>query len=208
MKKLKMKRSKLICMLISLVASIFLWVYVVTVVSQEKSETIYNIPITFTGVETLREQNLTIAEGADTTVNLQVTGRRTVVQSLNRDNITLTVDVSKINMEGEYNRNYTITYPDSVQVGSISTDRKTPESVNIKIERLFQLPTPVLAKILSTRDRLCLIQFRHYSTSFFMNTGQPIIAPFRPYMTQKHVLLNPFAFRRTQRNKAPPQNPL
>ncbi len=153
MKKLKMKRSKLICMLISLVASIFLWVYVVTVVSQEKSETIYNIPITFTGVETLREQNLTIAEGADTTVNLQVTGRRTVVQSLNRDNITLTVDVSKINMEGEYNRNYTITYPDSVQVGSISTDRKTPESVNIKIERLITREIPVKVAFLgSTAD--------------------------------------------------------
>ena len=109
MKKQSVKRSKLICMLISLVASVFLWVYVVTVVSQEKSETIYNIPITFTGVETLREQNLTITEGADATVNLQLTGRRTVVQGLNRDNITLTVDVSKFNVPGEFSRNYTIT---------------------------------------------------------------------------------------------------
>lgn len=143
MKKQSVKRSKLICMLISLVASVFLWVYVVTVVSQEKSETIYNIPITFTGVETLREQNLTITEGADATVNLQLTGRRTVVQGLNRDNITLTVDVSKINVPGEFSRNYTITYPDTVQPGSISVDRKIPEDIKIKVESLVTREIPV-----------------------------------------------------------------
>ena len=153
MKKLKMKRSRLICMLISLAASVFLWVYVVTVVSQEKSETIYNIPITFAGVETLREQNLTITEGADATVNLHLTGRRTVIQGLNRDNITLTVDVSKINAEGEYSRSYTIGYPDGIQPGIISVDRKTPEDINIKIERLVTREIPVKVAFLgSTAD--------------------------------------------------------
>ena len=80
MKKQSQTRSRLICLLISLVAAVALWAYVVTVVSTEKSATIYNIPVTFTGLDTLQEQNLTVTEGLDATVTLQLTGRRTLIQ--------------------------------------------------------------------------------------------------------------------------------
>jgi len=130
-------------MLISLVAAVFCWAYVVTVVSTEKTETFYNIPVIFTGADVLREKGLTITKGSDATVSLQLTGRRTVMQDLNRDNITLTVDVSKINAAGDYSMNYNIGYPNSIQASSLTVNRRSPSTVNITVEALSTREIPV-----------------------------------------------------------------
>ena len=141
MKKQSQKRSRLICLLISLVAAVALWAYVVTVVSTEKSATIYNIPVTFTGLDTLQEQNLTVTEGLDATVTLQLTGRRTLIQELNRDNISLTVDVSKITTAGTYSRNYNISYPSGIS--GINVDRRMPGTIDVTVEELESREIPV-----------------------------------------------------------------
>lgn len=141
MKKQSQKRSRLICLLISLVAAVALWAYVVTVVSTEKSATIYNIPVTFTGLDTLQEQNLTVTEGLDATVTLQLTGRRTLIQELNQDNISLTVDVSKITTAGTYSRNYNISYPSGIS--GINVDRRMPGTIDVTVEELESREIPV-----------------------------------------------------------------
>lgn len=138
-----MKKSKLIYMLIAIAASLVLWVYVVSVISQEMSQTIYNIPIVFSGEEVLREQGLTITEGADTTISLRVSGKRTVVTQLESDNITVTVDVSKIKTAGDFNRSYTITYPNSIQPTSLTIERKTPSTIDFTVEELETREIPV-----------------------------------------------------------------
>ena len=90
-----MKNRKPIWMLVSLVAAILLWLYVVTVVSPETTRTFYNIPVVFVGEDNLREEGLTISEGADATVTLRLTGTRSIIDNqLDRDNISITVDVS------------------------------------------------------------------------------------------------------------------
>ena len=53
-----MKKSKLITMAISLFAAICLWIYVVTVVNPDGSTTISNIPVTFSGADVLREDEV------------------------------------------------------------------------------------------------------------------------------------------------------
>lgn len=143
MKKQSITKNKAMYMLVALAASILLWVYVVTVVSTEKSETFYNVPVTFSGVDTLREQGLTITSGMDATVNLQLTGRRTVIQELNSDNITLTIDVSKINMAGEYERSFAIGYPNSIQPSNVTVDRRMPNVIRFTVSELDTREIPV-----------------------------------------------------------------
>ncbi|MEA4965706.1 MAG: CdaR family protein [Oscillospiraceae bacterium] len=138
-----MKKNKLICLLISVAAALVLWVYVVSVVSPELSQTIYNIPVTFSGTETLQEQGLTITDGASATIALRVTGKRTVVTQLENDNITVTVDVSKIKSAGDYNRSYTITYPNSIQPTSLTIEQKTPSTIDFTVEELETREIPV-----------------------------------------------------------------
>jgi len=143
MKQQNLKKSKLIYVLISIVAAVFLWVYVVTVVSTEQTETFYKIPVTFTGVETLREEGLTITNGLDTTVNLRLTGRRTLIQQLNNENILLTVDVSKINAAGTYSRGYSISYPTLPQNGGITVNMRSPQNLEITVAELLTREIPV-----------------------------------------------------------------
>ena len=72
-------RSKLISFLFALTASVCLWVYVVTVVNQVGTETLYNVPVTFVGADQIRaDSNLAITHGLESTVNLKV-DRKSVV---------------------------------------------------------------------------------------------------------------------------------
>ena len=85
-------------LVLALLASICLWIYVVTVVNQEVSnQPIDHIPVTFYGADQIRaDSNLVITDGADATVNLRVTCSRETLRKLSSSNITITVDVSRV----------------------------------------------------------------------------------------------------------------
>lgn len=143
MKNNSLKKSKPIYILISVIAAIILWVYVVTVVSTEQTESFYSIPVTFTGMEALREENLTITSGMEKTVNLRLTGRRTQIQQLSRDNILITVDVSKINAAGQFSRTYSISYPSLSQSTGITVEQRVPQTIDIVVKELATREIPV-----------------------------------------------------------------
>lgn len=143
MKKITVTKSKLICLLISLVTSFVLWTYVVTVVNTELTEPFYRVPVVFSGEETLRERGLTITSGKDFMVMLQLTSSRSVIQQLSSENITVTVDVSKITAPGKFERGYTITYPNSIQSSSVTVNRKAPSMINFVVEELITAEIPV-----------------------------------------------------------------
>lgn len=143
MKKQNLKKSKLIYLLISIVASVFLWVYVVTVVSTETTESFYNIPVSFTGLDELRDDDLTITDGLKETVSLRLTGRRSMIQQLTKENIIITVDVSMINAPGEYSRGYSISYSNLSQNNGISVSQQVPQTVDIVVEELITRRIPV-----------------------------------------------------------------
>ena len=71
-----MKKSKLITMIISLLAAFLLWVYVVTIVNPEAEITLSDIPVSFSGEKVLREdQGFVITEGKDVTVTAHFSGK-------------------------------------------------------------------------------------------------------------------------------------
>ena len=89
-----MKKSKLITMIISLLAAFLLWVYVVTIVNPERDATLTDIPVSFSGEEVLREdQGLVITEGKDITVTAHFSGKNADLKKLeeNRDEIVAVV---------------------------------------------------------------------------------------------------------------------
>lgn len=150
------KANKPVCLVIAIVASLILWYYIVTVVSTEMTKTVYDIPVTFSGEEILRDQNLVITTGADQEVTLQLSGRRTVVDPLDKDNISITVDVSKIRAAGEYTRGYTIFYPN--QSANVTVTRKQPDTVTIRVEELVRREIPVKTTTEGTVAEGCKIE--------------------------------------------------
>ena len=142
-------KSKLMSMALALLASICLWIYVVTVVNQEVSnQPIDHIPVTFYGADQIRaDSNLVITEGADATVNLRVTCSRETLNKLSSSNISITVDVSRIKEPGEYNLTYSISYPTGVSNSDVVANG-SPKTISFMVER-FTSKTVQVRGILS-----------------------------------------------------------
>ena len=139
-----MHRNKLISVLISIVVAFGLWLYVVNFVSLEHTETIYNIPIAFEGETVLTERNLMITSGKDATVNLTLTGSRADLAKVDKNNITLRVDLNKVYNEGDHRLTYDIIYPGDVPSNAFVEESKNPSAVAVTIEEKLTNKIPVL----------------------------------------------------------------
>lgn len=136
-------KSKLLSFAIALLASFCLWIYVVSVVNKETTDTIMDIPITFSGQEALQEDlNLVITRGSDATVDLKVTCSRETRNKLSAETVTLTIDVSRIKKAGDYNMTYNIGYPNGV-LNSEVTAKGTPSSISFTVEQFITKTVPV-----------------------------------------------------------------
>jgi YbbR domain-containing protein len=145
-----MKKSRLITMIISLLAAIALWIYVVTVVNPDGNTTLTNVPVTFSGQEALQaDQNLIITKGADATVTVDFSGKNSDLKKLEQgqDEVTAVVDVSKIRTAKDYNMTYTVKLPSSVQDSVISISDRTPSTISFTVENYVSKTVEVKADV-------------------------------------------------------------
>ena len=107
-----MKKDKLLSMLLSLAIALGLWLYVVTTVSTESTETYNDISVTFDGETVLAERNLMLTSGKNVKVDLRLTGSRGDHKKIMTANdITLRVDLTKVMDPGEVEMSYKIRCP-------------------------------------------------------------------------------------------------
>lgn len=139
-----MKRSnRILSALLSLLIAFGMWLYVVSTVSQEHTDTIYGIPVVFEGETVLTERKLMLTDGMESTVNLTLTGSRSDLAKVNKNNITLKVDLNKVYEEGEHHLTYTISYPGDVPSNAFVEESKYPSAVAITVERKETKDVPV-----------------------------------------------------------------
>lgn len=137
-------KNKIWSMLLSLLAAVILWTYVVTTVSPNSKATITRIPVVFEGESWLLEnRNLMITDGLDATVELEVSGNRSDLAKLNSSNITLKVDLTKVYETGTTNLTYTTNFPSDVPYGSITVERRQPAGVTLQVEKRLTREIPV-----------------------------------------------------------------
>ena len=146
-------KSKLFAMIVSLLAAMSLWVYVVTVVNPDGDMVIGNIPVTFSGAEVLREDHgLVITGDYQEFVSVHFYGKNTDLKTLDqhKDEIRAVIDVSKVRSTKEYTMTYDITLPSAVSASSITKMDKNPSSITFRVER--QITKSVEESIVSTID--------------------------------------------------------
>lgn len=132
-----MKTNRIFTLLLSLLISVCLWIYVVTTVTPEDSQWVYNIPVTFENEDGLfSDRNLTLTEGRTTTVNLKFKGNRQELTKLTNSNITVTVDLSEVTDPGLWFLNYEYKLPETVSSGSISLEARSSSTVEILVDKL------------------------------------------------------------------------
>ena len=91
----------------------------------------------------LENKNLMITSGMNTTVDLELTGNRSDLNKLNRSNITLKVDLTKVYEAGEREMTYSISWPNGVSGGDITVENRNPAGVKLTVEKRLSQEIPV-----------------------------------------------------------------
>ena len=140
MKKLrndKLRDSRIVYMIISLVIAILLWMYVEYTEQPDIEQSISRIPVTFTGCDELKNKGLVLTDGDTSYVTIKIKGTRSVVSRITADDIIITSDLASISAAGEYQRSYSVTLPGSVSENEVTVVSKSPVTVYLRISNLM-----------------------------------------------------------------------
>lgn len=135
MDKTGKKPNKPLYIVLSIIIACTLWLYVRNVDTQDRTQTISNIPVTFVGEDVLNANGLMLAGDGRETVSLTVQGRWSVISRLRRDNITVQVDLSRLTEVGETRRAYDIIWPSDVSSNSFDLINRDPFYVSVTIAK-------------------------------------------------------------------------
>ncbi len=136
--------SRIFWLVISLLASLAIWIYVTSEETENFKTTFRNVRIEVVGEETLRNsRNLIITDLNTSSVTVEITGPRRVVAPLDAEDLVAQVDVSKLTRAAYTTLKYDIVYPTSVDERYIVEEKKTPEYVNFTVSQLTSTPIQV-----------------------------------------------------------------
>ena len=130
----KIYNSKAFWMIVSLLASLAIWVYVTSVETDESKTTFRGVKVELVGEDILRDsRNLVVTDMDTSTVTVEVVGPRRIIGSLSSDQLVAQVDVSKLSRAAYTSQQYTIVYPDGTDTSKLSESRRTPETINFMV---------------------------------------------------------------------------
>ncbi len=128
-----MKR-KIIQGILALLIACGLWVYVITVDNPNDVVTIYDVPVVLSGETFLHERGLMLDSKDMPTITLTLSGNRSDLTKVNKSNITVVADLSKIADSGKQALNYDIIFPGDVPDNAIKVESRLPDRVSVNVE--------------------------------------------------------------------------
>lgn len=129
------KNRNWLYVVLSVALAVCLWVYVSYINSSDNTYTFRNVPVEFTGLDTLEGRGLMISNGAEQTITLNVRTSWSTALRLSSEAISVTVDVSSIESAGTYTTGYRINYPTGVSGNSVSITGSTAQNVTYTVAR-------------------------------------------------------------------------
>ncbi len=147
MKKTKANKiltSRAFFIVVSILVSIFLWLYVVNVENNEIDVTVSDIPVSFIGADDiLADRQLLVKDQGTQNVSLTIRCKRSQATKMKRDNFEVTVDLTDIRSTGTHDRIYDVKLPEDVSEKDTLIIGKSPEYVTVDIVKLSSKPVPV-----------------------------------------------------------------
>lgn len=138
-----MLNDKKVNIIISLLIAIGLWAFVVGELNPDTTDEKNNIPITFINEDSLSEKGLSVLSLSEDTINLEVTGKRSVIGKLKKDKIEVILDLSLLH-EGNNSVKLKTKVPDNVEIKDSNVEYVTVvvektlsvlKDVNVEYER-------------------------------------------------------------------------
>lgn len=144
-------RNKVLQVIASILVAVAIWVYVDVEKAPERTKTIRDIPVEFSGESTtLADKNLMLLSGYDTTVNLTIKGTKRELVKINKDNVRLVASTSSIDSVGVHTLRWDVVYPDGVQSSALSVDWASKYKVTVTVGELYTKEVPVNCVVTGT----------------------------------------------------------
>ncbi len=131
----KLLSNKTFLRILSLILGIICWLLVVTVVDDDTTVTVTDIPVEINLEDTIAQKyGLSLIEGSGQTVSIRVQGRRVEIGSLTAEDFTAHAVLSEVNSMGEYILNVEVTKKNSS--ANYDIIRTSPSTINASFDYL------------------------------------------------------------------------
>ena len=128
----RLRESRWVYILLSVLLAVVFWLYIRDTEDPTMSRPIYNVPIQVANERVLEERGLTVSGLSQNSLTVEVTGPVSVLNNLNRSNITASVDVSSITEMGEHELNCRLILPNNVDTtGAFFPEQSNPVTVTV-----------------------------------------------------------------------------
>ncbi|MGI5935257.1 MAG: YbbR-like domain-containing protein [Oscillospiraceae bacterium] len=133
----KITDSRLFWAIISILISVFLWMYVTASQGEDYRDTFQGVKVEFQGEEALREgKGLIVTEVDTTSVTVVLSGSRREISKLSSANLSAVIDLSSINSSGVNKFSYTIRYPEGIDSRNITVASVSPAVITFTVDKL------------------------------------------------------------------------
>ena len=138
-------KNKIWSAVLSILIAFTMWYYVISVVSPGSDDWVYDIPVVFEGETVLTEDRgmMITSASSEVLVDLHLSGNRTDLAKVNKGNITVKVDLSKVYDPGEHELTYSWVFPGDVPQGALTVESKYPETIKLTVEKRVKKPVEV-----------------------------------------------------------------
>ncbi len=146
--KPRFNRSKVVRIVISILVAIAMWLYVDLERAPERTMTIRDIPVEFSGENTtLADKNLMLLSGYDTTIDLKIRGPKRELVKMNRDNVRVIASTSSIDSVGVHQLDWTVSFPDGVVRTNVSVEKASLSQITVTVGELYTKEVPVECQV-------------------------------------------------------------
>ena len=146
--KPRFNRSKVVRIVISILVAIAMWLYVDLERAPERTMTIRDIPVEFSGENTtLADKNLMLLSGYDTTIDLKIRGPKREMVKMNRDNVRVIASTSSIDSVGVHQLDWTVSFPDGVVRTNVSVEKASLSQITVTVGELYTKEVPVECQV-------------------------------------------------------------
>ena len=133
----KLYNSRAFWMIVSLLASLTIWVYVTSMQSDQYKLEFHDVPVELVGEDTLRDtKNMVITDLDTSTVSVTVVGPRRIVAGLSGTDLKACVDVSRLSRSAYTTQQYYISYPEGMDTTNIDDSGRSPSTVSFMVSPL------------------------------------------------------------------------
>ena len=147
--KPQFNRSKTVQIIISILVALALWVYVDVEKAPERTKTIRDVPVEFSGENTtLADKNLMLLSGYDTTIDLTIRGPKRELVKMSRDNVRVIASTSSIDSVGVHQLDWTVSFPDGVVRTNVSVEKASLSQITVTVGELYTKEVPVECQVI------------------------------------------------------------